>query len=201
MSAGTTYWIFRSTWYTTFGIRKPIKKLDWRATLLGIPLCAAILGTWSIILDSDWTNPIQLMPKAVALSVWATLGFSLYQWFRSPNPMDMTLEAFLKHLWPKTRQVNIDEYRTQIGSDAELTEMFETGSVFRIPKTNLEALVIAYLGYLESIGHKIQDSFFSMRSENFGSISFRSENAGDQTSHHVIYCGNTEIAVFHEPKD
>ncbi len=198
MSAGVTYWIIRMTWYTTIGTRRPIKNLDWRVHLLLLPLCVAFLGTWSIIMDPDWTNPIQLMPKVVALSVWITLGLSLVKWFRAPNPMDVTLESFMRRHWPKTQIVRADEYKNETENDPELAEMFEAGNVLRIPDTNLMALVFVYFDYLRSTGHEIQDPMHSVKSGQFGSLGFCSKNDGDTFHHIIIYCEKTSTATFSE---
>jgi hypothetical protein len=142
------------------------------------------------------------MPKAVGLCVWIILGISLVKWFRSPNPMDVTLDSFLKRCWVDATSLNLSNYKEHIGGeDSEVEEMFEEeGIVIRIPGTNITALTVVYIDYLVSIGHKVrrEDPFTARMLGSWSSLSFLSKNDGDTFAHLIMYSPETGVATFSE---
>ncbi len=152
------------------------------------------------MLDSDWTNPIQLMPKVVGMSVWATLLFSFVKWFRAPDPMEVTLDCFLRRQWPEARSLLASEYKEHIGDDPELNELFNEGNALLIPNASLTALYFVFTDYLVSIGHMVKrkDPLNVLKLGQWSSLSFWSENDGDKFTHIILYSELTGIATFNE---
>ncbi len=149
-----------SNLYTTYGLRRDLQQVPkWKWAAFLIPTALIILGIPGI---TTWDNPLTVTTNIICISVVIAVVIEIIRWWKAKHGLDITLEECFRMMWkgievldPKTVSLNADEadFQRRVQKNPQKNSM----AMFRLRGTSLRAVLLVYLDYLVSIGHKEVD--------------------------------------------
>lgn len=195
-TAGVTYVIFSECWQTPYGARIPFRRIQ-QKWMLTFPVSFALLGMFSF-LTSGWENPIETLPKWLAISVCITTGLCLIRWYRSKDPMQVPIDIVIKHYWPQAQRFEPAQYAQQANIQNELLKCRD---IFTITNVSGLEILLVYMRYVKSLGQTLIGDPNIEVTDGSTIYQFRSEEktpAEVFTYEHQILCiVNPPMVSFH----
>lgn len=196
-TVGVTYVIFSERWLTPYGARIPFRRIQ-QKWMLTFPVSFALLGMFSFF-TSGWENPIETLPKWLAISVCITTGLCLIRWYRSKDPMQVPIDIVIKHYWPQAQRLEPAQHAAQ---QAYIQSELQKGrDTFIITNVSGLEILLVYMRYVQSLGQTLIGDQNIKVTDGSTIYQFRSEEKTPAEvfayKHQILCIVNPPIVSFH----
>lgn len=194
--ASMIHMIFSERWQTPYGARIPFKRVQQKYMLI-VPAFFALLGTFSFF-TSGWEDPLEAIPKWLAISVYLTTILCLVRWYMSKDPMMVPIDVVMKHYWPHAQRIDLAEH-TQKENMKNGLKNYDT---FIVTNTSGLEILQVYLGYVKSLGQTlVGGADIEVIDEGTKMYSFEAEEKTDKETliyqHKIMRIDSPPIVAFY----